>query len=100
MKDYQIRYLPAAQEDLLEILEYIKKDSPNAAIGFIEQFDTTVGQLGKFPRMGVVPRAPHLEQSGYRMLVIRNYLVFYVIIQEVIEIRRVIHGRRKYSFLL
>jgi plasmid stabilization system protein ParE len=37
---------------------------------------------------------------GYRMLVIGNYLAFYVIRGNIIEIRRVIHGSRKYSFLM
>lgn len=100
MKTMQIRYLPAAQDDLLEILEYIMKDSPLAAMEFIEQIDTTVGQLGTFPRIGVVPKDPRLERLCYRMLVIQSYLVFYVIHEEAIEVRRIIHGKRKYSFLL
>lgn len=96
----QIRYLPAAQDDLLEILEYIMKDSPRAAMEFIEHIDATVGQLGTFLRIGVVPKDPRLERLGYRMLVIQSYLVFYVIHEEAIEVRRIIHGKRKYSFLL
>jgi len=29
---YNIRYLPAAQEDLLSILEFIAKDNPKVAL--------------------------------------------------------------------
>jgi hypothetical protein len=36
---------------------------------------------------------------GYRMLVVDKYLVFYVV-KKIIQIRRVIHGARRYSFLL
>jgi hypothetical protein len=37
---------------------------------------------------------------GYRMLVVDKYLVFYVVKKKIIQIRRVIHGARRYSFLL
>jgi len=100
MKRYRIRYLPSAQEDLLGILDYIKLDNPVAAVEFIERIETDVGKLKTFPGLGVVPKDPRLEMSGYRMLVIDSYLVFYVIQEGIVEIRRVIHGKRRYSFLL
>lgn len=100
MRKYEIRYLPSAQEDLFEILDYIKVDNPNAAIEFIKQIESEISKLASFPRMGVIPNDSQLQTSGYRMLVIDNYLVFYVVLNNVVEIRRVIHGKRRYSFLL
>ncbi|WP_208292418.1 type II toxin-antitoxin system RelE/ParE family toxin [Halanaerobium congolense] len=37
-----------------------------------------------------------------QMLVIGNYLVFYVVFEnkKIVEIRRILHGKRKYNFLL
>ncbi|WP_420889704.1 type II toxin-antitoxin system RelE/ParE family toxin [Halanaerobium congolense] len=36
------------------------------------------------------------------MLVIGSYLVFYVVFEnkKIVEIRRILHGKRKYNFLL
>jgi plasmid stabilization system protein ParE len=34
-----IRYLPAAEEDLLSILEFIAKDSPDRAASFVDKLD-------------------------------------------------------------
>ena len=34
---YKLRYLPAAQKDLLSILEYIAEDSPSRAIAFVDK---------------------------------------------------------------
>jgi plasmid stabilization system protein ParE len=37
---------------------------------------------------------------GYRMVVIGNYLAFYVVKKDVVQIRRVIHSSRNYQRLL
>jgi len=36
------------------------------------------------------------------MLIINNYIVFYVVNENIeeIEIRRILHGKRKYKFIL
>ena len=98
-KKFKIVYLPVAQEDLLDILDYIKKDNPAAAVQFIERIDKTIGKLSTFPYLGKVPKDDRLKVMGYRMLIIDNFIIFYVV-KKVIEIRRVIHGSRRYEFLL
>ena len=50
--------------------------------------------------MGVIPNDLRLKSLNYRMLIIDNYLVFYVVKDCIVEIRRILHGRRKYAFLL
>jgi len=97
---YEIRYLGTAERDLIDIFEYIKKDNPSAAISQLERFDESISQLAINPFLGVIPKDERLKSLGYRMLVIDKYLVFYVVKTETIQIRRVIHGARRYSFLL
>ena len=99
-KKLKIKYLPIAQQDLFDIFDYIREDNPAAAKQFIDKIDKSISKLESFPQLGVVPKDDRLEMLGYRMLVIDNYLVFYVIKENMIEIRRIIHGSRKYSFLL
>ena len=97
---YEIRYLPAAEKDLTNILEYIKKDNPSAALKLINEIDETISRLEEFPNMGVIPKGLRLKSLNYRMLIVGNYLVFYTATNNVVEIRRILHGKRKYSFLL
>jgi len=99
-KKYKIEYLPIAKEDLIDILDYIKKDNPTAAANFIEKIDKAISKLELFPLIGTKPKDERLQMLGYRMLVIENYLAFYVIKENIVEIRRIIHGSRRYSFLL
>ncbi|MBE9546039.1 MAG: type II toxin-antitoxin system RelE/ParE family toxin [Proteobacteria bacterium] len=97
---YEILYLSTAEKDILDIFEYIKKDNPSAAVSQLEKFDKSISQLAINPLLGVVPRDERLKKLGYRMLIVDKYLVFYVVKTETIQIRRIIHGARLYSFLL
>ena len=99
-KKYKVIYLPVAQKDLLDIFDYICEDDPAAASDFIDKLDKAITKLGSFPRSGAVPKDERLRLLGYHMLVFQNYLIFYVIKEKTVEIRRIIHGSRKYSFLL
>ena len=97
---YEIHYLLAAEEDITDILEYIRKDNPSADFKLINEIDDTISKLEDFPNMGVIPKDVRLKSLNYRMLVINNYLVFYTVKDYIIEIRRILHGKRKYAFLL
>ena len=99
-KPYDLRYLPAAGQDLLEILEYIGRDNPDASRRFVDRVDQAIGRLAFFPKAGCHPRDSRLRRLGYRVLILDDYLVFYVITGRAIQVRRVIHGARRYEFLL
>lgn len=97
---YSLRYLPAAEQDLVDILDYIARDNPDAARAFVDRVEQGIGRLACFPKSGPQPRDPRLRRLGYRVLVVDDYLVFYVLIRHTVQIRRVIHGARRYEFLL
>ncbi|MCK4260767.1 MAG: hypothetical protein KAX49_17455 [Halanaerobiales bacterium] len=42
---YQIQYLPIAEKDLTEILEYIQIDNPYAALKLLDQIDEAISKL-------------------------------------------------------
>lgn len=97
---YTIRYLPIAQQDLEEIFHYIKADRPSAALSLLTRFHEAISQLADYPQLGVLAKDQRLARIGYRSLVVDGYLVFYVIKKRTVQIRRVIHSARRYSFLL
>jgi len=99
-KPLPLRYLPAAQEDLLGILEWIARDSPARAVTFLDRLDERIARLERQPHLGRVPRNPKLRTYGYRVLVVDSYLVFYVVRRRTIEIHRVIHGSRDLDALV
>jgi addiction module RelE/StbE family toxin len=97
---YNIEYLPIAAQDLTEIIDYVKIDDPQAALNLLDIIDESISKLELFPQMGIIPKDIRLQSFGYRMLIIQNYLVFYIVLDEVVEIHRIISGKRKYNFLL
>jgi len=97
---FPIRYLSTAQRDLVEILEYIKRDRPGAASGLMDKFDKSIGNLAANPELSIIPKDERLKRLGYRVLVVDKYLVFYVLKPKTVQIRRVIRGARRYSFSL
>lgn len=99
-RPFTIRYLPPAEKDLNDIFDYISNDNPSAAVSLLEKLDTLISQLAYNPELGVVPKDDRLRNLGYRMLIVDKYLVFYVFKGKAIQIRRVIHGARRYGFLL
>jgi len=53
-KKYSIMYLPVARRDLIDIIEYIQKDNPSAALNLLNKIENTISKLEDFPLMGSV----------------------------------------------
>jgi len=98
--EYTLRYLPVAQGDLLDIFDFIAKDSSTRALSFVEKLDKRIGLLEQHPLLGRVPRHPKLREYGYRVLIVESYLAFYIIRGRTIEIHRVVHGARNLDHLI
>jgi plasmid stabilization system protein ParE len=100
MKKYKLIIFPAAKQDLLDIIEYLNTLSHDAAL---KQYDATIdkiGSLSEMPERCPLLKTAELRSKGYRALIVDNYMVFYVIKGNTVEIRRILYGRRQYEFLL
>lgn len=99
-KKYSIEYLPIAEKDLSEIIEYVTLDNPESALSLLNEIDKSILKLEDFPYIGKTPKDSRLQLLNYRILIVSSYLVFYVVMDDIIEIRRILHGKRNYDFLL
>ena len=100
MPKYQIRITEIAEQELLGIVEYIASDRPVAALQLADDIERSIANLEDFSLLGIVPKNRRIAAKGYKVLIIHDYLVFYVIFAEYIEIRRILSGKRKYTNLL
>ena len=96
MENYRIIILPSAQKDLKD---YINELSPDAAPKLYDEIVDSIITLEHMPLRSPLLKIPELRAKGYRVLVVQNYLVFYVVSDKV-EIRRILYGRRRYEDLL
>jgi len=100
MPKHQISITEAAERDLVEIVDYIANDNFSAALKLAEEIEQNILWLEDFPLMGVIPKSRRLIRQGYRILIVDNFLVFYVLLDDgTIEIRRIVSGKRDYNFL-
>ena len=101
MPKYRISITEAAAQDLAKIVDYIASDNPDAALKLAESIEQGIIMLEDFPLTGTTPKDRRLTRQGYRILIVDSYLVFYVFLNnEIVEIRRIISGKRDYKFLL
>lgn len=101
MPKCQVNYTELARQDLIEIVEYISGDNITAAFELADLIEKNIVNLSDFPLIGVVPKNRRLMRKGYRMLIIDNYIVFYVLLNEaVMEVRRIVSSKRNYNFLV
>lgn len=102
-RKYKLRYLPLALADLLDIAAYIRENlhAPQAATELIDKLGVAISRLERFPHSGH-PYVSGKLQDSYRRLVVGNYLIFYVVNEEegIVEIRRIMYGKRYYDKLL
>ena len=100
MEGYEVKIFPSAQQDLREIVDYLNTLSPDAAIRYYDLIIEKVGTLTMVPERCPLVKDVQLRLRGYRMLIVKNYIVFYVINGKTVEIRRILYARRQYETLL
>lgn len=100
MDKYRIKIYPRAKTDLKDIIGYLNTLSPQAALKYYDMIVEKIGNLAEMPERCPFVRDVALKAKGYRYLVIENYLVFFVVKAETVQIRRIIYGKRNYEWLL
>ena len=85
---------PAAERDILEIIEWIASENPVAARGLRVAVDKLAATIGEHPRIGALK--PHLASPPIRFFPIRGfpYVVVYTPDRDPPLIVRVLHGAR------
>jgi toxin ParE1/3/4 len=100
MPKYQIDVTEAAEKDLIEVVDYIAGNDPAAALKLANKIEKSILKLEDYPLIGVIPKVRRLARKGYRILIVGDYLIFYVVLEdERVEIRRILSGKRDYKFL-
>lgn len=82
---------PLAEADILEIWDYIADDNPAAADRWVDRLDEKLRLLATQPMLG---RARDELTVGIRSMPVGRYVVFYVPLEDGIDVVRVLHGAR------
>lgn len=100
MEKYKLKIFPSAEQDLKDITDYINELSTQATIKLYDEIVDSIGALQQMPMRCSLAKSTVLRVKEYRMLIVQNYVVFYVVSGNTVQIRRILYGRRQYEFLL
>lgn len=92
---YEIKYLPSARQDLTDIITYIADalKAPKAAMDLINVLDESISRLEQFPYSCPIYYPIKRLENEYRLLPVKNYAVFYVVKDKVVEIHRILYAK-------
>ena len=94
----KVFFAPAAKLDLLSIGENIGQENPTRAVSFVDELIDHCYSLADLPRR--YPLVPRYEHWGIRRCVYGNYLIFYRVREDAVDIVHVLHGAMDYESML
>lgn len=99
---YELKIFPLAQQDMEQIFDYIAVElcNPTAAIGQINDFEKALENVCVFPESYPYINNEYVKDKSLRKLTVNNYIVFYRIKENEIQVIRVLYGMRNYESLL
>jgi toxin ParE1/3/4 len=92
-----VRFRARAAADVDDAVDHYRREAGEAvAIDFIQSLERCVRQIGRSPHIGSLRFSYELDIPELRVLSTRRfpYLIFYVPIDDSIDIWRVLHSRR------
>ena len=102
MKNYSLRYLPLAKTDLEDIVDYIAYDlgNPIAAERTLSQIENAILKRLIAPEAFAIYQSTKPRLYPYRRINVGNYSVWYVMIDNIMEVRRILYSGRNEENLL
>lgn len=101
-KHYELRILPLFESDLSEIVDYIvfRLKNPIAAENLVDAVEKAIYER--------LPNAEAFDQyqskkerkDPYYRIQVKSFTIFYVVIDNVMEVRRILYGRRNWKEII
>jgi addiction module RelE/StbE family toxin len=99
--NYKVQWTQSARNDLLEIAQYIAKDSVEIALEKVDLIEEKVNGLCTFPFKGKnVPELEDYNEENYKQLIVYPWRVIYSVTGENVTVLTIIDGRRDLQDLL
>ncbi len=102
MTKYNIEYSKESKGDLIRIKQYIKYNlqEPETVNKLISKIRKSIKTLKDNPEIYAIIDDEIIRKLEIRKLIVDNYILFYRIKEDSIEIIRIMYGRRNWMNLL
>ena len=101
-KRFKLRYLPLFRNDLAEIAGYIalKLHNPAAADALIDAVEAAILERAACADAFEPYQRKRERIHPYYRIYVKNYTVYYIVLDDVMEIHRILYNKRNASELL
>ena len=101
-QNYKLTFLPLFEEDLLDITNYITNtlQNPSAAHRLVDDVELAIIKRLEMPLSYAPYQSSKLRKHPYYRINVRNFSVFYVVIDDTMEVRRLLYSKRNIDELL
>lgn len=95
-KRYELSILPLFEDDLAEIVDYItyRLRNPIAAGNLIDEVEKAINERLDCTEAFEPYRSNRERKHPYYCIQVKNFTIFYVVIGNTMEVRRIIYSRR------
>ncbi len=102
MNKYIIEYSKDSKQDLIDIKRYIKYNlqEPTIANDLIAKIKKEINKLANNPEIYSIIDDDFIKKLEIRKIIVDKYIVFYRVKNNLLEIVRVLYGKRNWINLL
>ena len=99
---YKLTFLPLFKEDLLETVDYITNtlQNPKAAHRLVDDIESAIDKRLESPLLFAPYQSSITQEHPYYRISVRNFSIFYVVIDDTMEVRRLLYSKRNIDALL
>ena len=93
---YSLSYLPVFEDDMMAVYDYIANTlrNPDAAYNLLEETQKAILKRLDNPLISKPYHSLKDRRQPYYTIYVKNYIVFYVVIGDLMEVRRFIYAKR------
>lgn len=95
-KRYKLRVLPLFEDDLNEIVDYMvtRLQNPIAADNFVDAVQNAIEERLTCAESFEQYHSNKERKYPYYRIQVKNFTIFYVVIGDMMEVRRILYSRR------
>mgnify|MGYP000845894253 FL=1 len=95
-KKYKLRFLPLFEQDINDTVDYIslKLKNPGAAQKLINEIQAAIRKRQACPKSFEPYHSKKEHKYPYYRIYVRNYTIYYVVIYDTMEVRRLLYQKR------
>ncbi|WP_313985410.1 type II toxin-antitoxin system RelE/ParE family toxin [uncultured Solobacterium sp.] len=99
---FKLTFLPLFEEDLLKVTDYITNtlQNPSSDHRLVDDIELTIVKRLEMPLSFSPYHSSKIRNHPYYRINVRNFSIFYVIIDNTMEVRRILYSKRNIDELI